>query len=147
MHDGTVRTTQEKEEDDGTSKGNSETTIVQEENSEKEDSDSSEAASAHEAQVPDESEAMIFGGRLERGKNRSSVSLWMTVMHEESSYKNTTWKLVPLPHGRKAIGKKWIYKITRDSNDQVERFRARLVVKGYAQKECIDFSEILSPMV
>ena len=60
----------QKEEGDGTSKGNSETTIVQEENSEKEDSDSSEAASAHEAQVPDESEAMIFGGRLERGKNR-----------------------------------------------------------------------------
>ena len=29
----------------------------------------------------------------------------------------------------------------------MERYRARLVVKGYAQKECIDFNEIFSPVV
>ncbi|KAH9753878.1 Integrase catalytic domain-containing protein [Citrus sinensis] len=37
--------------------------------------------------------------------------------------------------------------IKRDGNDQVERYRARLVVKGYAQKEGIDFNEIFSPVV
>ena len=55
--------------------------------------------------------------------------------------------LVPLPQGRKAISNKWVYKIKRDSNDQVERYRARLVVKGFAQKEGIDFNEIFSPVV
>ena len=54
---------------------------------------------------------------------------------------------MPLPQGRKAIGNKWIFKIKRNSDDQVERFRARLVVKGYAQKEGIDFNEIFSPVV
>ncbi|KAH9781414.1 hypothetical protein KPL71_008457 [Citrus sinensis] len=58
-----------------------------------------------------------------------------------------TWELVPLPGGRKAIGNKWVYKIKRDGNDQVERYCARLVVKGYAQKEGIDFNEIFSPVV
>jgi ATP-binding cassette subfamily B (MDR/TAP) protein 1 len=79
----------------------------------------------------------------------TDVSMWMTAMQEEieALHKNNTWDLVPLPQGRKAIGNKWVYKIKRDDNDQVERYRARLVVKGYAQKEGIDFNEIFSPVV
>ncbi|KAH9682249.1 hypothetical protein KPL71_027276 [Citrus sinensis] len=81
--------------------------------------------------------------------NSSDVALWMTAMQEEieALHKNKTWELVPLPHGRKAIGNKWVYKIKRDGNDQVEWYRARLEVKGYAQKEGIDFNEIFSPVV
>ncbi|KAH9659018.1 hypothetical protein KPL70_023705 [Citrus sinensis] len=79
----------------------------------------------------------------------SDIALWMTAMQEEieTLHKNKTWELVPLPRGRKAIGNKWVYKVKRDGNDQVERYRARLVVKGYAQKEGIDFNEIFSPVV
>jgi len=78
----------------------------------------------------------------------TNASLWMTAMQEkvEALHKNKIWSLVELPKGRKAIGCKWVYKIKCDSNDQVERYRAKLVVKGYAQKEGIDFSEIFSPV-
>ncbi|KAH9671138.1 hypothetical protein KPL70_017236 [Citrus sinensis] len=81
--------------------------------------------------------------------NSSDVALWMTAMQEEieALHKNKTWELVPLPHGRKVIGNKLVYKIKRDGNDQVERYRARLVVKGYAQKEGTDFNEIFSLVV
>jgi len=65
----------------------------------------------------------------------------------EALHKNNTWDLVPLPQGKKAIGNKWVYKVKRDGNDQVERYHVRLVVKGYAQKEGIDFNEIFSPVV
>ena len=79
----------------------------------------------------------------------SDASHWMTAMQEEMEalHKNKTWELMPLPQGRKAIGNKWVFKIKRNSDDQVERFRARLVVKGYAQKEGINFNEIFSPVV
>ncbi|KZV22485.1 hypothetical protein F511_19705 [Dorcoceras hygrometricum] len=65
----------------------------------------------------------------------------------EALDRNKTWDLVTLPRGRKAIGNRWVYKIKRDGNNQVERYRARLVVKGYAQKEGIDFNEIFSLVV
>ena len=54
---------------------------------------------------------------------------------------------MPLLPGRKAIGNKWVYNIKHDSNNQVEQYCSRLVVKGYPQKEGVDVNEILSPIV
>ncbi|KAE8703505.1 hypothetical protein F3Y22_tig00110469pilonHSYRG00245 [Hibiscus syriacus] len=82
--------------------------------------------------------------------NNSDASLWMMAMQEEIEAlhkNNNTWDLVPLAQGRKPIGNKWVFKIKRNGDDQVERYRARLVVKGYAQTKGIDFNEIFSPVV
>ena len=48
---------------------------------------------------------------------------------------------------RKSIGNKWVYKIKCDSNDQVEQYHARLMVKGYVKKESVDFNKIFSLIV
>lgn len=44
------------------------------------------------------------------------ASLWMTTIRKviEALHKNKTWKLVPLPQGRKAIENIWDYKIKRE---------------------------------
>jgi len=40
---------------------------------------------------------------------------------------NQVGDLVPLPEGKKLIGCKWIFKSKRDSEGNVERYKARLV--------------------
>ena len=57
---------------------------------------------------------------------------------------NQVWDLVPLPEGKKPIGYKWIFKIKRDSEGNVERYKAHLIAKGFTQREGIDFIETFS---
>ena len=52
-----------------------------------------------------------------------------------------TWSLVDLPHGRKAVKSKWVFKLKADG-----RFRARLVARGFTQIPGIDFDETFSPV-
>lgn len=65
----------------------------------------------------------------------------------QSLIDNGTWELVELPPDRKAIGCKWVFKAKRGSNGTVERYKGRLVAKGYAQKYGVDYDETFSPVV
>ncbi|CAM8949434.1 unnamed protein product [Rhodiola kirilowii] len=65
----------------------------------------------------------------------------------ESLLKNDTYDLVELPKGRKVLKNKWIFRLKRDENQQLTKFKARLVVKGFDQKAGVDFNEIFSPVV
>jgi len=58
--------------------------------------------------------------------------------------KNNTWELVSLPKGHKAIGVKWVYITKKNAKGEIERYKARLVVKGYSQKTRIDCDEMFA---
>jgi hypothetical protein len=47
---------------------------------------------------------------------------------------NEVWDLVELPERYKKVGCKWVYKTKRDSKVNIERFKARLVTKGFTKK-------------
>ncbi|KAG8473394.1 hypothetical protein CXB51_035704 [Gossypium anomalum] len=50
-------------------------------------------------------------------------------------------------HTEKAVGCKWIFKIKRNANGSVARYKGRLVVKGYLQEAGVDFRDTFSPVV
>jgi Reverse transcriptase (RNA-dependent DNA polymerase) len=44
--------------------------------------------------------------------------------------KNKIWKLVSLLPDKKAVGYKWVFTVKQNLEDLVERYKARLTVKG-----------------
>ena len=73
---------------------------------------------------------------------------WEQGMDEEmdSLVRNQTWDLVKLPAGKRVLQNKWVYRLKEEDGGK-KRYKARLVVKGFAQKKGIDFGEIFSPVV
>jgi hypothetical protein len=60
--------------------------------------------------------------------------------------KNDIWELVPRPKNKNVIGTKWLFRNKLNEYRQVTRNKNRLVCKGYAQIEVIDFEETFSPV-
>eukprot|EP00253_Pinus_taeda_P018868 PITA_18868 len=73
---------------------------------------------------------------------------WVKAMNEEFEQikKNNTLELVRRPHDKNIIGTKWIFKNKLNRNGEVIRNKAKLVCKGYAQQEGIDFEETFAPV-
>eukprot|EP00253_Pinus_taeda_P011310 PITA_11310 len=63
-----------------------------------------------------------------------------------SLHKNEAWDLVDLPVGRKPIGRKWVFKKKTNAEGKVEKYKAKLVEKGYSEVSGIDFGDIFSPI-
>jgi hypothetical protein len=70
-------------------------------------------------------------------------------MNEEYSalVKNNTWHLVPSIGATNIIDCKCVFKIKRKQDGSVERYKARLVGKGFKQRYGVDYIDICSPVV
>jgi hypothetical protein len=73
---------------------------------------------------------------------------WVKAINEELDQieKNNTWEMVQRPEGKNVIGSKWIFKNKLNEQGQVIRNNARLVCKGYAQIEGLEFDETFVPV-
>lgn len=75
-------------------------------------------------------------------------SQWAKSMERElkSIETNETWEIVEKPVGKQILETKWVY-AKKEKEEGEERFKARLVVRGFAQnQESINFDEIYSPV-
>ncbi|KAJ4723440.1 Retrovirus-related Pol polyprotein from transposon TNT 1-94 [Melia azedarach] len=60
--------------------------------------------------------------------------------------RNDTWEVVNLPSRKKTVGYKWVFTIKYKANGTIERYKARLVTKGYTQTLGIDYQETFAPV-
>lgn len=86
---------------------------------------------------------------FDEAKNSPHAKEWMAAMQQEhqSLIDNKTWELVELPADRKAIGCKWIFKVKYRADGEIERFKSRLVARGFSQQPGVDYEETFSPVV
>ena len=73
---------------------------------------------------------------------------WRKAMEAEikSINDNNTWELVDLPDGAKVIGVKWIFKTKFNEKGDIDKFKAKLVAKGFHQTHGVDFHEVFAPV-
>lgn len=92
---------------------------------------------------------VIEPGSMDEAMSGDNAKEWRAAADSEyeSLLENETWKLVELPPDRKPIPCKWVFKVKIGSEGQIERFKSRLVAKGYSQKYGIDYDETFSPVV
>jgi hypothetical protein len=95
--------------------------------------------------VVDEEEPRTFREAM----NSKLKERWKEAIESEfSSLKeNKTWMVSELPNGKKTIKTRWVFRIKLNERNEPERFKARLVVKGYNQEYGIDYNETFAPVI
>ncbi|GJV39679.1 retrovirus-related pol polyprotein from transposon TNT 1-94 [Tanacetum coccineum] len=100
-------------------------------------------------QLETDGEMCMFALTVSRTKPKNikeamADSAWIESMQEELHQfdRLDVWELVDRPLCKNVINLKWLWKNKRDEENTIIRNKSRLVAKGYAQKEGIDFSKI-----
>ena len=73
---------------------------------------------------------------------------WKKAMNSEiaSLEENRTWDLVNLPQDAKAIPCKWVFRLKTNPDGTIDKYKARLVIKGFSQRRGIDYNQTFSPV-
>ena len=64
----------------------------------------------------------------------------------KSLLENKAWILVPRPKNKRILSNRWVFKTKVNQKGEIEKFKARLVVRGHTQREGVDYEKIFAPV-
>lgn len=86
--------------------------------------------------------------KVEELKDRDDERFWREAMNREISAieKNKTWREVTMQDDVEILETKWVFALKPLEKDIKDKFKARLVVRGFAQINSFDYDGIYSPI-
>ena len=108
----------------------------------------SKRASTEKSFVPD-FQTYVLKEELQTFKekvNSTESVMWKEAINSEivSILYNHTWELVDLPPGCKPLSSKWVFKRNQNVDGLIDKYKARLMNKGYKQTEGLDYFDTYS---
>lgn len=59
---------------------------------------------------------------------------------------NNTWELTDRPANKKILTNKWVFKLKKNQDGSMDKYKARLVARGHEQRAGIDYEEVFAPV-
>jgi hypothetical protein len=74
---------------------------------------------------------------------------WCAAIEEEyrALINNGTWELVPWPQGSNVVTGNWVFTHKLRADENLDRYKARWVLRSFTQRPRVDYEEIFSPDV
>jgi hypothetical protein len=84
---------------------------------------------------------------MQQALSRSDAPLWVEAINHELSaiFEKGVYEECALPAGKRALSTKLVLTIKRDKWGNVDKYEARLVVRGFLQAKDIDYDEVFAP--
>lgn len=102
-------------------------------------------AQAFKAASPFQSEPRTFKEAMARPEPEASHWLKAATAEINALVENGTFQLVELPPGQRAIGSRWVFKVKRNADGSIERYKGRVVAQGFSQRPGFDYTETFAP--
>ncbi|GAB2300137.1 hypothetical protein Dimus_038604 [Dionaea muscipula] len=78
-----------------------------------------------------------------------TIPHWQQAMEEEIAalHDQGTWSLVASLNNCNIVGCKWVYKVKKNPDGTISRYKVRFVAPGFSQRQGLGFQETFSPVV